>query len=213
MILNLTEITFYIALQKDNEQARDHLLDQQQKLGINLEFIPAVESNHLTVNKILDQLKILELPDLTMPFAIITPDFVLKEGSNLIYDIPDDTDAFYLGQSRFGIDQPGQFSYGKLDHIMIEAYNDKYIRLFNNLGCHGIVYLSKEYVNEARSALLDALTSRKQPYSFSIALAMTQKEALVLSPVKNISYQSDQLGGGYLATCESLYPRFITANE
>lgn len=210
MILNLTEIIFYVALQEDDEQARNHLLDQQQKSGINIQFVPAVKSNHHTVNKILDQLKILELPNLSLPFAVITPDFVMKGGCNLIYDIPGNTDAFYLGQSRFGIERPGQFSYGRLDHIMIERYNEKYIRLLNNLGCHGIVYLSEKYVNMARLALLDALTTHKQPYSFSIALAMTQKDALALSPIKNMSYQLDQLGGNYLATSESIYSRFIS---
>jgi hypothetical protein len=78
----------------------------------------------------------------------IEPPFVLFEDDCQLHnfepeiEIPNDSDAVYLGISQWG--RYWQFS-GPFVHY--EKVNNDIVRVYNMLGGHSILYLSEEYVN------------------------------------------------------------------
>lgn len=74
------------------------------------------------------------------PFIILEDDVVEKNFKNFV-EIPDNSDAYYLGISKWGL------GYGKGQQtISLERYSPNVFRLYNMLSAHAILYLNMEYV-------------------------------------------------------------------
>lgn len=75
------------------------------------------------------------------PFIILEDD-ATPSTFNPIISIPDDSDAVYLGVSSWGRmnGHSGPF-------VQYESIDDNLFRVYNMLGTHAILYLSKEYVS------------------------------------------------------------------
>jgi len=78
------------------------------------------------------------------PFILLEDDVepFLELNSQTDFDMPEDTDAFYLGFSKSG----GHKTLNSHDgHSEIKKTSDKYIRILNMLSAHAILYKSKKY--------------------------------------------------------------------
>lgn len=73
------------------------------------------------------------------PFLILEDDIALRN-NKMVFDLPEDIDAFYVGISRWGL-------YSGTGHrqISIEKYNNELYRTYNMLSAHAIVYFNKDY--------------------------------------------------------------------
>lgn len=85
--------------------------------------------------------------DMKTPTVILEDDCVISNKKTII-DIPDDTDAIYLGLSNWGFlnssSEPKNFTY-KLH----KEYNDIY-KIDGMLATHAILYISPEYIEMAK---------------------------------------------------------------
>lgn len=73
------------------------------------------------------------------PFVLFEDDCVIKNYTPF-FDIPEDTDALYLGTSTWGRlnSHSGPF-------VECEKISDKIYRIYNMLSAHAVLYLSEEY--------------------------------------------------------------------
>ena len=84
------------------------------------------------------------LCEIEPPFIIFEDDIV-PNNFNPIISIPDDSDVFYLGISSWGRmnSHSGPF-------VQYEKIDENILRVYNMLGTHAILYLSKEYVSVSK---------------------------------------------------------------
>jgi hypothetical protein len=78
------------------------------------------------------------------PVLVIEDDVDLYEDIDSSFELsyPDDTDAFYLGFSKWG-SHPTENRHDEL--AKFQVINEKYIRILNMLSTHAIVYISKVF--------------------------------------------------------------------
>jgi hypothetical protein len=74
------------------------------------------------------------------PFVMVEDDIVLNN-KKTIFNIPENTDAIYLGLSMWGV-------YNGKGHVQISAekHNESFYKLHNMLSTHAIMYTNKDYV-------------------------------------------------------------------
>ena len=73
------------------------------------------------------------------PFIILEDDIVENKFKKQI-EVPENTDAYYLGVSKWGL-QSGRGT----QTISVERYNTDTFRLYNMLSAHAILYLNMDY--------------------------------------------------------------------
>ncbi len=78
-----------------------------------------------------------------IPFVLFEDDWGIKDFKPII-NIPDDTDALYLGISGWGIQNSHSGPF--VQYRKKEGYNDLY-KIYNMCSSHAILYCSTEYVN------------------------------------------------------------------
>lgn len=76
------------------------------------------------------------------PFIILEDDCSLNREFNPLLELPDNTDALYLGISHWGryLNHSGPY-------VHYEKYNDEIIKVYNMLATHAICYISDYYVD------------------------------------------------------------------
>jgi len=83
------------------------------------------------------------------PFLVLEDDATLVNNNpELSFTIPKDTDALYLGTSIYGRLHKQTTPGG-----VIAADAGKYMRVFNMLGFHAVLYLSKSYIEHTVNTL------------------------------------------------------------
>jgi hypothetical protein len=155
----------------------------------------------------LSHLKILRRDDIEPPFIVFEDDCEFTRDFQHVHRLPDSVDALYLGVSHFGLAVPGEFGWGQWEGTVSEQYSENYLRVFNMLGRHGIVYLSEKFRRGALEAALDALANPEHVYPGDIGYAMLQANHLVLTPNLPSCFQSPDLGGNRSATRAPLRTR------
>lgn len=141
MNLDLRKIpAIYINLQRDNEK-NEYMYDMLTELGFeNIIRVEATEfpDRHLAG---CSTSHFNSLNEVDVPFIIFEDDCRVKNFEPVI-EVPDDADAVYLGISSWGRmnSHSGPF-------VQYEKVDDKLLRVYNMLGAHAILYLSKEYAS------------------------------------------------------------------
>lgn len=119
------------------------------------------------------------------PFLILEDDATLvKNLTSLEINFPVGSDAFYLGTSIYGRIKQRTFPNG-----VIAADCGKYMRIFNMLGFHAVVYLTREYVEHVRRILESFIENPVGGCDDPIAEKMWTKN--VYSVKSPIFYQRD----------------------
>ena len=142
MIINLLEIpVFYINMDKDTVK-RNYIEKQLESVGFkNITRIAAIEdkkNGRIGLSK--SQFK--ALSQIPAPFIVLEDDADPKAFKPSI-SLPDDADAFYLGNSQWGFQNQHAGFY--LKYKKIKGYPDIF-RIYNMLSSHAILYITQEYV-------------------------------------------------------------------
>lgn len=142
MLINVTEIpTYFINLDQHTEK-RESTEAVLSELGFkNVKRVPGVFDSNSRLGCTLAHKKALEtaLDETDGPFLILEDDIKIRNRITT-YDIPDSTDALYLGISRWGIYNGKGFR-----QISIERHSEDIYRLYNMLSGHAILYINREY--------------------------------------------------------------------
>lgn len=125
------------------------------------------------------------------PIIVIEDDVepFLQVNSETEFDMPEDTDAFYLGFSKSG----GHKTLNSHDGWSeIQKISDKHIRILNMLTTHAILYKSKSYKERVINELTNLLD--KPLYHSDIIISRIQPEYKVYGYHYPLFYQSIKWG-------------------
>jgi hypothetical protein len=171
MKINLLDIpVIYINLPKD-KQKNKNMKDMLKELGfknvIRIDGILDPEGGRRGLSKAQYE----ALSKLEPPFIILEDDCEIKFFKEEI-EIPDDTDAVYLGNSAWGF--LGSYSGFLLRYKKVKGYRELF-RVFNMLSSHAILYISKDYVDICKRTTYYCGYVSKKPYPMDIPFAEMQK--------------------------------------
>ena len=126
------------------------------------------------------------------PFLVLEDD--IKETQNIpdILEIPDNTDAFYLGLSSGGGHKYNNYDDGdsQFQHI-----NDKLFKVHNMLATHAILYITSNYILNVRNALIT-----KPDYYNDVIISQIQNKFNIYCHNESYFYQAKELEGHEDAT-------------
>lgn len=106
--------------------------------------------------------------------------------TNFLLNIPEETDAIYLGVSNHGyINQP----MGVAGTVLAAQYDENYKRVFNMCSTHAILYLSQRYIDAAHDIVEKCL---QQGAPFDLGLAALHRYFHILTPNDPYFYQTEQ---------------------
>jgi len=97
-------------------------------------------------------------------------------------DVPANADAYYLGNSIFGL-----YGGSGKKKIALEQFDEQSFRIYNMLAAHAIVYLNKEYIEFLERATAFQLSIRDNQDK---ARAETMKYWNIYSAAKPMFYQN-----------------------
>lgn len=204
MQLDLRRMPIFVINIPDDTQRRAFMSEQLDALGLEHRYVAGVRCDPKAIGVSLSRLKTLALPEARPPFLVLEDDTRLNlEGHPLRFDVPGDTDALYLGQSRYGLaDRPDQYGlrWGRLDNVKYREFDDDYIQPLNMLSAHAIIYVSERYARAAVEANRHALLSNDFPFPGDIAYAEMQERMKVLATRRPLCYQAAEYGGIEQAT-------------
>jgi len=191
MKIDLREIPAYWINLESNTKNRDRMQALLDGLGfknhhrVDAEVRPAPlgtpESEKHYVGVAESMFKILGNKEINTPFIIFEDDVGVSEDFRPMIEIPDETDAVYLGVST-----------GNRQYIT-RRYNEDYLKIGGVLALHAVLYLTEEYRNDVLSFAKTIVHRFKKP--IDIATASLQEKATVITPNKPFFYQSDEAAG------------------
>lgn len=119
------------------------------------------------------------------PFLILEDDCALVDPENIrtTFEVPD-CDALYLGSHNYGMVRDVSTQGGTISCF----YDDDYIQVYNMLGIHAILYMTKDYVNDAISYLQDCIDQNRY---CDECIALNMKSHEILSLAVPVFYQKD----------------------
>lgn len=146
MKINLTDIPVYYVNLEGEDEKRKHTESMLKNLGFK--YVERFNAIRHEAGRIIGCARshygILS-QDIEPPFIILEDDCAINRKFKPIVEIPDNTDALYLGISHWGryIGHSGPF-------VHTTKVNDEIVRVHNMLATHAILYHSKEYVDICR---------------------------------------------------------------
>ena len=202
--IDLRTIPIYVINCKGDEPRREHMQRELGRLGLSFAFVEGVKCDPGNVGVAISHLKILKNPDFPTPLCILEDDCIFNEHFRYEFTVPADADALYLGVSRFGIEVPGELSWGRFNRVKWRRHDRDNLRVYNMLARHAVVYLNADFRKAAVDAMDKALFNFAQRFPGDVGLASTHLKRLVLTPLKPICYQGGTLGGNQTATEHAL---------
>jgi len=190
--IDLREIPCFVINCKEDVERRAFMERQLADLGIPFEIVPAVRADPNWIGVAISHLKVLRLTRAEVPFLVIEDDCLFNDRFHHVWDVPAEADALYLGVSEFGLQTPGEFSWGRHRKIRWEPYAPSYLRVFNLLARHAVVYLSADYCERVIQSQIVALTNHSLPYPGDIGCAMLHAAHVILTPNDPVCRQTDR---------------------
>jgi len=140
--INLTNLpVYYINLKEDVEKSKNFETTMKDLGFKNVNRFDAIKDEFKKVGVAKSHNKLLkELSSQDEPFIVFEDDVDVFNFKPTI-SVPDNSDAFYLGNSIFGL-----YSGKGIRKVSAEKYKDEVYRIYNMLAAHAIVYLNKDYV-------------------------------------------------------------------
>ena len=140
--INLTSVpVYYINLEKDVEK-REKIEESLRSVGFsNITRFPGLQEEIKRVGVAKSHQAVLkELVNSPTPFIVFEDDIQIGQFVDQI-EVPVDADAFYLGNSVFGL-------YGGVGKrkVSVQRLDRETFRLYNMLAAHAIMYLNNDYV-------------------------------------------------------------------
>lgn len=141
--LNLTHLpVYYINLKEDVEKSKNFEATMKDLGFKNVNRFDAIRDDLKRIGVAKSHNKLLkELSSQKTPFIIFEDDVDVSNFKPVI-SVPENADAFYLGNSMFGL-----YAGRGIRKVSAERYEEDVYRVYNMLAAHAIVYLNKDYVN------------------------------------------------------------------
>lgn len=140
--IELQSLPVYIINLKEDIAKRSAI---ERKLGesgfTNINFFEGTRSYTKKVGVATSHNQLLkELGDADLPCLVLEDDVSIFDKKEYI-DVPENADAYYLGNSVFGL-------YGGVGKkkIALERFDSNTFRIYNMLAAHAIVYLNRDYI-------------------------------------------------------------------
>jgi hypothetical protein len=132
--------TYYINLdsQDDRRQSTSYMLNRLNFTSVTR--VTGIVHDDSKVGCARSQEKVLSDKTIPTPFILMEDDCVFTGIDDLVYEIPDDADALYLGNSQWAryLNFSGPFlHYQKID--------DRIVKVYNMLAAHAVIYFTDEY--------------------------------------------------------------------
>mgnify|MGYP003137976874 FL=1 len=149
MKLDLRDIPFYYINLDDAVERKEKTESQLKELGIkHVTRVPAIRHTYGaagTPRSMLAALKLARSIPYGKPFVLLEDDVSVKRWDPII-DIPEDTDAFYLGISGWGRMNSHSGPFVQWERV---PGSDTTLRVYNMLSGHAIMYWSDRYIDLA----------------------------------------------------------------
>lgn len=181
--LNLLKVPVYVINLKEDLDKKNKINNLLLDAGFtDINWHPGVLAENKTVgvatshNNLLNKLK-----DKDTPFLVLEDDVSIFDLKTFI-EVPLDADAYYLGNSSWGL-----YGGSGKKKISVSRYNQDTYRVYNMLAAHAIVYLNKDYVrflHQATSFNLMIKTNQDK------ARAETMKYWNIYSATRPMFYQN-----------------------
>ena len=194
MKLDLKELnTLWINLDDQTERAKN-ITEEFEKIGLkNHTRISGIENKNRVLGCGLSMFQSVSTALKSLPTLILEDDVKTTEHYKNIIEIPDETDAIYLGISHWGMSQG--LPHSTINGTHREYYNKTFLRIKNMCSLHAVIYLSEQYTNAIIEAIDECNVKNKSNTYYGnighvdIGTALTQKDFLVLTPNKPFYYQ------------------------
>jgi len=190
--IDLREVSCFVINCKHEVEKRAFMQRQLADLGIRCEIVPAVRADPDWIGIAISHLKVLRLTRATVPFLVLEDDCLFNDRFQPVWEVPVEADALYLGASEFGLQTPGEFSWGKHRTVRWEPYDRSYLRVFNMLARHAVVYLSTDYCEQVIQSQIAALANHSLPYPGDIGCAMLHASNVILTPNDPVCRQTNR---------------------
>jgi len=169
------------AKSKDRHQAMHSML---LRLGLKGEMVDGPITTPYPIGVASGYIQALSKYD--PPFLILEDDATLINDFDLEnFNIPTNSDAIYLGTSVYGRIRKSTISGG----VIAANFNNKYIKVFNMLSFHAVLYTSKSYVQDVIKMLQNFLQNPVGGADDCIAESMWKYNIYALN--EPLFYQKD----------------------
>jgi hypothetical protein len=198
--IDLRKIPTFILNCPEHTQKRMMVEEQLEELNLNYEFVRTMRIEPGWVGVALGHLKVLHLPHARPPFLVLEDDCVFNENFQPVIEVPAEADCLYLSTSLFGLEQPGDVSYGKFNHVFWSRHAAGYLRVYNMLARHALLYLKADFQQAVIECQVEALANRAQAYPCDVGVAMLQLDRISLLTEHSVCRQVNRNAtGGSLA--------------
>jgi len=127
------------------------------------------------------------------PFLLLEDDIEVTRDIPDNFEIPDNTDAFYLGLSSGGGDKINNYDDG---NCLYEYIDDNLFKIKNMLASHAILYINSNYINYLRNELITIPT-----YYNDVVMSQIQDKFNIYCNQESYFYQGFE------------YPEKLNSNE
>lgn len=141
MKVNIRTIsTYYINLDSKEDRRRSTEYNLNRLNFTSVQRISAIEHSDTRAGCARSQHKVLSDLTIFTPFLLMEDDCVYTGVDEMEYEIPDDADALFIGNSQWArfLNFSGPF-------LHYEKIDDKIVRVYNMLAAHAVIYFSDEY--------------------------------------------------------------------
>jgi hypothetical protein len=170
MEINPREVQIYYINLPEHQERKDLFLKRMTDAGFDVEKIIRVDgirkegipNDNVFVGCFHSQLKALKMAlDGNFPFVILEDDAAINKIPEII-EIPDTSDALYIGISSWGFVPSPDGTLSGINRIITDRFNKDIVRIFNMLSSHAILYVNREYVKNLISDLESNLSGVQQ---------------------------------------------------
>lgn len=141
MKINIRKLpTYYINLDSKDERRRSTEYTLKRLNFNNVTRVSAIPHEDPKVGCARSQHEVLSDSSIETPFLLVEDDIVFTGITDFEYEIPDDADALFIGNSQWAryLNFSGPFlHYKKID--------DKIVKVYNMLAAHAVIYLNDEF--------------------------------------------------------------------
>ena len=131
---------YYINLDSQPDRSKS-TEDTLKNLGFSsIHRVPAIKHQNPTVGCALSHLKVMGDKTISTPFLLVEDDIQYTGNEKLIYEVPDNADALFLGTSIWG-----RFLNFNVQFVTYKKINEDIVRIYNMMSAHAVLHLNPQY--------------------------------------------------------------------
>jgi hypothetical protein len=152
----------------EDSRRRESVTQVCAAAGLNLALVEGVRASPGRTGCALSHLRALRAYASARPLLVLEDDVRLTEDYRPEIRFPADADALYLGNSNFGAISVVDYT-GFTNLVLADDVDDQWVRVFNLLGAHAILYLSDRFRAAAMEAIVESLADRDWAHDRGVA--------------------------------------------